>query len=553
MKEIIITGHRNPDMDSVCSAWAYAELKNHCDIENRYEAIRCGHLNGQTKAVFEELGVRPPRLVKDINPRVADILHAPAGRLKLYDPVLTAVRYLHDLTVSILPVFQGDQFSGLVSIQEVSDYLMSEQIGGRPKYTFREKNLEKVLPGYLFQNGAASSFRAPIMIGAMPFGVSVERIDRLLPDKPVLVVGQRSKMIQYAVENDFPAIILTGMKEGEAPDPMLKKYRGTVFFSTTDTAETVRLLRLSAPVQDIMGTDYPILDGETRFEEAKEKMIGSEYRGLPVFSSSNSEERRFLGIVTRRSFIDKPKRQVIMVDHNEAGQSIRGIESAQVVEILDHHRFAPEKTREPIYIAAKPIGSTCTIVYQHYLSSGLEISTNCALILLSGILSDTVLLKSPTATEEDRRAVEALAGIADVDYLEYGEAMFKKTSVLSEKNPRDVVQGDFKIYQEYGQRVGIGQVEVVTLEDLNENSPEIRDALREIARKKRLDWVMLLVTNVLKENSKLICDEEGPFAGRLIYRREDEGIYDLPGILSRKKQLLPEVLRVLEELSSLHE
>jgi manganese-dependent inorganic pyrophosphatase len=542
MDAIYITGHRNPDMDSVCSAWAYARLKNELDTVNSYLPISCGHLNEQTKALFQDLGLEAPRLVRDIHPRVGDILQAPVDSLSVSDSILNAVRTLHDRTLSILPVFREGDFAGLVSVQEISDFLISEQIGGRPHYTFRVENFGKVLPGKLLRGAGEDEFKAPLMVGAMPFEQSIARIRELLPSKPVLVVGKRSKIIRYAVENAFPALVLTGIEENEDIREELDGYEGTVFLSHTDTAETARLLRLSAPVEDIMGCDYPTLTEDTHFDEAKGSLINSEYRGLPVFSDGS-----FRGIVTRRSFIDKPKRKLIMMDHNEAAQSIRGIEHAEIVEIIDHHRFAPEKTRSPIYIAAKPVGSTCTIVYQHYITHQVPVDRSCALILLSGILSDTVLLNSPTTTGEDKMAVEQLASIAGVDYHTFGEQMFKRTSLISEKDPDDVVSGDFKVYQEYGKRVGIGQVEVVTLEDLPDSCDALKAALKRAREKQRLDWVMLLVSNVLKENSKLITYGGEGLSSRLIYRQEGEGLFDLPDILSRKKQLLPEVLRVLED------
>lgn len=549
MDAVYVTGHRNPDMDSVCSAWAYARLKNRTGGGSSYRAVRCGHLNNQTRETFRQLGVEPPVLLKDVHPRAGDIVAPAVSRLAHDEPVLNAIRLLHDYTVSILPVFRsgdpGTPLAGLVSVQEISDFLMSEQVGARPRYTFRVENFGKVLPGVLHRRGENGLFRAPIMVGAMPYEVSVERINMLLPDKPVLVVGERESIIRYAVEKQFPAIILTGVARPEEIRVDLEGYPGTVFLSSTDTAETVRLLRLSAPVEDIMGTDYPRITDETHFDDAKKMLLQSEYRGLPVFSSEDGSA--FLGLVTRRSFIDRPRRRLIMVDHNEAAQSIRGIENAEVIEIIDHHRLAPEKTRTPIYVASKPVGSTCTIVFQHYLSAGEPVDATTAGVLLAGILSDTVLLKSPTTTPEDRTAVQALADLAGVDYRTFGEEMFSRTAVLSEKEPGEVVEADFKVYREYGFTVGIGQVEVVTLEDLGENSGALKNALERTAEERNLDWALLLVTNVLKENSKLISMGPSQLEEKLIYRNEGEGVFDLPGILSRKKQLLPEVLRVLEE------
>lgn len=549
MEEIFITGHRNPDMDSVSSAWAYARLMNRIDPDNSYHAIRCGHMNTQTKETFRSLEVTPPRLEKDVHPRVADILSSPPQVLSPSDSIHEAIKTIHDYTVSVVPVLEeNEQFAGLVSINEISDFSIHEHAGGRPRYYFRTANFEKVLPGFCLRKGQWPEFSAAVMVGAMPYEESVERIRRLLPDKPIIVVGRRTPILDFAVNEQFPAIILTGVDNEEEVAYDFSDYRGTVFISYTDTAETARLLRLSSPVHNIMGTDYPRITERDHFDDAKQQLINSDLRGLPVFSEG--EENTFTGIVTRRCFIDRPRRKVIMVDHNEADQSIRGIEHAEIVQIVDHHRLGAEKTKTPIYVAAKPVGSTCTIVYQHYLQYGEEIDPTTAKVLLSGIISDTVMLKSPTTTAEDEAAVRKLTETAGVDFEDFGTEIFRHTAVLSSRDPKEVVETDFKVYEEFGFRVGIGQVEVVTFQDLPEVAASFHEALEKSREEAKLDWTMLLVSNVLSENSKLLCTPFPEAEDKLVFRREDNDLFDLPGILSRKKQLLPEILRVLEELAS---
>ncbi len=548
MEEIFITGHRNPDMDSVCSAWAYARLMNRIDPENSYHDIRCGHLNMQSKETFKQLGLEPPRLEKDVYPKVHDILSVPEQVLAPSDSIHEAIKTIHDYTVSVVPVLEEQRrFAGLVSINEISDFSIHEHVGGRPRYFFRTENFEKVLPGFCYKSGEWPEFTAAVMVGAMPFEVSVDRIGRLLPDKPIIVVGRRTRILDYAVQEQFPAIILTGVDKEEEVDFDFSSYRGTVFISQTDTAETARLLRLSSPVHNIMGSDYPAISEDDHFDDAKDTLINSDYRGLPVFSAE--DEERFVGVVTRRCFIDRPRRKVIMVDHNESDQSIRGIEHAQIVQIIDHHRLAAEKTRTPIYVAAKPVGSTCTIVYQHYRQYDIDLDGDTAKVLLAGVISDTVMLKSPTTTAEDRAAVRALCRAAEVDFEEYGTEIFRHTAVLSSRDPKEVVDADFKVYEEFGYRVGIGQVEVATFQDLPEVIESFHGALRTSGEEAKLDWTMLLVSNVLTENSKLLCTSFPEAEERLVFRRETDDLFDLPGILSRKKQLLPEILRVLEELA----
>ena len=360
------------------------------------------------------------------------------------------------------------------------------------------------------------------------------------------MVGQRAQIIEYAVEQQFPALILTGIKEPKDVQIDLKDFRGTIFVSRIDTAETVRRLRLSIPVMDIMKTEYPELKEDDHFDDAKKRLVNSDIRGLPVFSAD--EDHRFLGVVTRRCFIERPRRQVIMVDHNEAAQSIRGIEHADINEIIDHHRLGAEKTRSPIYIAAKPVGSTCTIVHQHYLQAGLSIDKTTALVLLAGILSDTVVLKSPTTTAEDRQSAVQLANTAGTTVEEFGGRIFSHTAVLSDQKPEEVIKADFKEYHEFSFRIGIGQVEVPTFQDLDEVMQDYLNALKHLQAELRMDWTMLLISNVLKEQSKLLCTSFPTAEDKLVFKKEEQGLFDLPEILSRKKQVLPEILRVLEEV-----
>ena len=252
-------------------------------------------------------------------------------------------------------------------------------------------------------------FDAYIMTGAMEFDVYCSRLNSLLPDLPVLVVGNRRKHLEYAVENQFPAIIITGLGNDEPIEVDLGTYRGIVYKSYEDTAETIRLLRMSLPVRRLLASAPPRVEIDDLFEDAKRMLMESDYRGLPVFDGE-----RFVGFVTRRCFLERPRRRVVMVDHNELKQSVEGLDEADIVEIIDHHRLDAEKTQRPIFIASEPVGSTCTIIYHQYLRWRAPLDPQTAFMLLSGIISDTVIMKSPTTTQEDIIAVEALCEIAKI-------------------------------------------------------------------------------------------------------------------------------------------
>ena len=544
MDTVYITGHRNPDMDSIAAAYAHGELKNLQTKEREYQAIRCGDAKAPTKALFKKLGLILPPLMKDAAPRVLDVIRKDPTFLEARIPILEAIRLMDEKNLSILPVLDKDKsFLGVVSQHEVSRFLISENLGSRPRYHFFTPNFEKVLPGRFFQRGGEESFSAPLMTGAMPYETSLERMDRLEGVKPVLVVGLRKDLLNFAVDAQLPALIITGMEKGSTPDMDFSRFRGTIYLSHTDTAETLRLLRLSAPVEQIMNRDPLTVEGDFDFDTAKQILLGSPHRGLPVMNDGI-----YAGMVTRRSFIEKPRKKLILVDHNELNQSVPGADQAQVVEILDHHRIDTPKTRDPIYVYARPVGSTCTIVFLHFQMAGVKPSPETAALLLGGLISDTLDLRSPTTTDEDRRVALALEEISPLSREETAQLIFSHSSSLKTGDPRDILLSDFKVYQERSWSVGIGQVEVITLEEVEMVKDTYFSVLEQVGIEKSLDWVMLLVTDVIKQDSVLFTSGWEEAEDKLIFKARSARLFSLPGILSRKKQLFPEVYRVLEEM-----
>ncbi len=543
MPEIIVIGHKNPDTDSACAAWSYARFKNTIDPEHRYRAAICGPLGNQAKFVFSNAGVEPPAYLKDVQPRVLDIAEADGLRLDSNDPILMAFEDLEEHTISVVPVFEGsNNFAGIIGIHEMTRYFVEGSLKSRPLHTFRADNIQKVLPGRFLQRGQQEEFSAPIMIGAMSLENSKKRL-KTLDAKPIIVVGHRPELIRFAVGNQVPAIILTGFEGDEIPDVDFSYFAGSVYISDSDTAETIRLLRLSVPVKQIMDASPLSLAHDELFDAAKKTLFNSEYRGLPVLRDGN-----YVGMVTRPSFIEKPRHKLILVDHNELSQAILGAEDAEICEIIDHHRMGAEKTSTPIYIYSKPIGSTCSIVYAHYRMAGVEPDRLTALLMLSGLLSDTMLLRSPTTTPEDRMYATELSRLAEVDLQEYGTLMLSRMASLKNADPLQMVSADFKEYAENGLSVGVGQVEVNTLSDIDEVKAKILAALNNTRKERNLSWAMLLVTDIIKEHSILLCTPWPAAEKELPYKRLEDSMFDLPTVLSRKKQLLPQILQILEVL-----
>jgi len=543
MSTIYITGHRSPDFDSTASASVYAHLKNRVDPDNNYVAVRCGNLNAQTRNTYQRIGIEPPIFLKDVKTTVADVVKREVPRLEITDPLQTAIALLDETGLSLLPVFDSDgAYRGTVSGTEISHFLIRETIGARPIYHFLVENLAKVVPGHIFLRSNIMEFDAPIMIGAMPFERSVQKMNSLEPTRPLFIVGLRRDLVDYAVSQQFPAIILTGATAEETEELDFSQYDGSVYISDVDTAETIRLLRFSTPILDIIESGPERLETTDDFDRAKRKLSALGRRALPVF-----EKEQFVGIVSRGSFLDRPRKKLIMVDHNELEQSIPGARDADILEIVDHHRVGAVMSREPFSLYTRPVGCTCTILRQLFRQHGVAIPEEIAKLMLSAILSDTVLLKSPTTTEEDQQTVDGLARHAGVDWLSWGREMFALGDQLADIDPEEAIMGDFKVYDSGDTHFGIGQVEVQTMAGLEEVLESFNRALIKAKENKALDGTMLLITDVMSEDSVLLIKGLERATELLHYETISEGVLSLPGILSRKKQLLPEIMRAIEE------
>lgn len=541
MAQIYVSGHRNPDMDSIASAIAYSRLKNILDGENQYVPIALGPLNVQSKAVLEGLGIPSPLFVKDVFSRVCSVYRKPTMVLDPADPVYELVNMYNQNNPSVVTIMDGDEFRGLLSIDEINRYFLRENTGQRPVYDILLKNIPRVIKGFFLKKGRQEMIHAAIMVGAMDYKVFCRRLSEC-GTKPVLVVGNRLDHIKAALDAGLPGLILTGMSEDGLQQIDLSHYDGFVYVSHEDTAETIRLLRLSVAVDTLLVHKNTLrITDDMLFETAKGILAESEERGLPVYSHESDE---YIGFITRRCFLNMPRQKIILVDHNEAMQSVPGLEDAEIVEILDHHRLDAPKTRNPISIIASPVGSTCTIVYDLYQRHSADLDEPTARLLLAGISSDTVMLKSPTATSLDMHAVSEICSAFSIDYDAFCRELFSNGSSLSSLDPAKAVSSDFKIYSECAVRFGIGQVEVTTFSDLSDVRDRYLAALESLKKAEKLEWTMLLVTNVMSEESMLIATEYKKNY-KLLYEEREKGVYYLPGVLSRKKQLLPEIIRVL--------
>ena len=432
MGEIYVTGHKNPDLDSVCSAYGYAKLMNLQDPDNQYIPVRCGHLGSSVRTILENLGIDIPAYKRDVFPKVRDVMMNSDYRIDADDELTVVAAIYEKNNPSAIPVYDKDEFYGLLTVDDITNWTMRE----------------------------------------------------LAKDNKITVIPK---------------------------------------------------------IRHIMTEQAPYVDENELFDDAKAILQNSAKRGLAVY-----DEDGYIGYVTRRCFLKCPKKSVILVDHNEPRQSIQGIETANIVGIIDHHRLDAIKTDQPIFIDAEPLGSTCTIVYQQYIRNNRTPDPVTAKVLLTGLVSDTLILKSPTTTGVDVVAAHVLASICGVNLEEYGLGMFSLVEGLSKRDPESAISSDFKIYTQKGIRIGIGQCEVTQLNDLGDYADAYAEGLDTVKIKNGLDWAVLMITDVIHEHSALICTKHK--ANRhLPYKSLSPGLYDMPGVMSRKKQLLPEILHAIGE------
>ena len=440
-----------------------------------------------------------------------------------------------DHNPSVVPVYDGEAFKGLLSVDDITKWFLSDNKEEIPTYKVTVENILRVIPGKLLHRGKSDTIEGSLLVGAATFEAFSGLLENI--DDCIVVLGVRKELIEYAIERQVPAIIIAAADE--EPDVDFSGYDGSVFMTDLGTAETLRRIRLAESVESMMELATETIDIDDLFVEGKRIFTNSHIRGLAVM-----ENGEFKGFVTRRCFLDKPVKKVIMVDHNEPAQSVEGIETADVVEIIDHHRLDSLSTSTPIFIAAEPLGSVNTIIYQLYMRHGIMPDEHAARTMLTGIIADTLILRSPTTTIQDMQAVEMLARLAKVPSVqEFGEKLFSITDNLQSQNPEEAILSDFKKYENGGTKMGIGQCEVTTLTDVSEYASAYIDTLQKIADSQGLDWALLMVTDVLRENSVLLASDCRSNRD-LPYAKIAKQIYDMPGVMSRKKQLLPVLLSV---------
>lgn len=541
-KPIYIIGHRNPDTDSICSAVAYAHLKT--ALGENVVPARAGKVNAETKYVLDTFGVQPPQLILDVYPRAKDVMHENIITIHPWNTLRKLGQLIQAHKVKSIPVVEHDGILlGIVTVSDLAERYVSE-LGMQD---LRETGVDyegilRCLNGTLVCGGELSRrIEGSVKIAAS----RTQTMAKVIKPGDIVLVGNRTNVQLACIEVGVSCLIVTGDFEVAAEVEAAARLAGTyIIRAPQDTYTCGRLINQSIPVRNIMKTRLVSFKPEDMVTDIKNSIIRTGYRNYPVVQAG-----KLVGLIDRDRLIIPERDQIILVDHNERSQAVDGIEEAKIIEIVDHHRLGGLETSEPIFIRHEPVGSTATIVANMHWHRNVPIPKSIAGLLLAAIISDTVLFKSPTATEKDHDTANKLAKIVELTIEDFGMAMLKAGSVIDKLTPSDIIATDLKEFQIGEYYVAISQISVMDPESVLQQQSQLEAALQTICNKEQYNMAILLVTGIVDEATYLLYygQPAGLIATAFGQGRPD-GTWYLPGVMSRKKQVVPPLIDAVRRL-----
>ncbi len=540
MGRIYVTGHRNPDTDSIASAIGYAELKRRLDPGNEYVPVRLGELNAQTRWVLERSGAPEPPLLPHVLLRVGDVMRERFPSAGHRDPVREVGLIMARDDVDFVPVVEDDgALVGAVTERQLARrYVRESRKASKLDAPTTVGAITGVLEGRQLVGEPDREVSGRVWVLAM----SMESLPIGFTAGDVVVVGDRPDAQRIAIEVGV-ALIVTSNDTSPTEDVLaLASERGTaVVTSPLDSYVTSRMITLSAPCRALMDPEPLVVRADDLLTDISDTVKEVEYRAATVVDA----RRRPVGLVTRSDLLNPVPRRVLLVDHAEQAQSVVGVEHAEIVEILDHHHIGSIETRIPVRATFDPVGSTATLVIERFRQNGMEPTREAATLLLGAVLSDTVILNSPTTTERDHAVIDYLERVLEVEAKEFGREMFENTTDLTEVPAEEIVRHDVKQYDAGdGRTLRIAQVEIVG-KSLDERRDELMEALDALREREGDTLAALMVTDILAKGTELYVSGDRAIVARVFGDDADDGIFDLPGVMSRKKQVAPKLLGAL--------
>ncbi|MFO7152355.1 MAG: putative manganese-dependent inorganic diphosphatase [Bacillota bacterium] len=542
MAEVYVFGHRNPDTDSICSAIAYSEFKNQTDKENNYLPARLGPVNRETQFVLEYFNVPVPDFIENVYTQVSDIRFDEPVNVDINASMYEAWKEIINKNVRTINIVDEEgKFCGLATLGDVAKiYLQSSS--GFSKYEVPVMNLVKTLDGEILVSGKEKIFNGDIIVAAM----QIDDIRRRIKKGDLLIVGNRKDVQLMAVKSGIKVLIVTGGHEVD--DEVLTAARendATVVRVPFDTFDAVKLINQSIPVRYIMKTeDVVSFRLDDTIDDVKETMFKYKYRNFPILDN----HRKPVGMLARHHILNYSRKKVILVDHNEKSQSAEGIEQADILEIIDHHRIGSPQTEQPIVFINRPVGCTSTIIFDIYGRENIVPSREIAGLMCAAILSDTLMFKSPTCTPEDVKAAKFLADIAGIEIEKFGKAMFEAGTSLEGKSEEEIFFTDFKEFKIGDYEFGVSQVNIFY------SSPEylknrLIDFMEKMMKEKKYDFLLLMLTDIINEVSEFLFVGNHRELIRMAFGADVKGnSFMLPGVVSRKKQVIPKIISAINSL-----
>ncbi|HWH15335.1 MAG TPA: putative manganese-dependent inorganic diphosphatase [Miltoncostaeaceae bacterium] len=536
MATIYVTGHRNPDMDSIASALGYAELKNRLNPGDRFVPVRLGPVNAQTRWALERSGAPEPEYLEHIMLRAGDVMT---------DGVLSAHQEasLRDVgvrmakaDVDLMPIVDDDGcLVGMITARDLARRYVKET-GEPSSFADRPVSVDLIVEVL----GGEMLLRPQRRLNGRLWAVTVQAgsMGTTMGENDIAVIGDRADAQRKAVEIGVALLVVPYLQRPDDGVVELARERGTgIVISPLDSYVTGRLVSLSVPVREVMTRDPLTVDEDDLVADVTDMITDVYYRAAIVVD----EQRRPQGLVTRAELVRPEPRHVLLVDHGEQAQSVRGIEHAHIVEILDHHHIGSIETRFPVVATFDPVGSTATLVVERFRSAGREPRRPTAVMLLAAVLSDTVILTSPTTTDRDRQVVGYLEELLELDHRAFGREMFAASSDVGDVPAAEIIRRDAKDYELSTRRVRVAQIETVG-DGLMSRRAELRDALADACTREGLDVYALMVTDIVARDTDLVVAGDVPAVERVFDVPAVDGVIHLPGVMSRKKQVAPRLM-----------
>ena len=545
-ERIFVIGHKNPDTDSICSAIAYADIKNRTSQKVKYIPKRAGQINEETEYVLNRFGMLPPGYLSNIGTQVKDMDIRMSPDADKSMSLKNAWDLMMEKSIVSLPIRDREgQLEGLITIGDIAktymdttdSYLLSR---ARTQY----RRIAETIAGTVIEGNEHGYFtKGKVLVGT----ANPEMLKAYIEEDDLIIMGDREEDHLQAIAQNVSCIIVgMGIEVTEKVIKLAHEKEIAIIMSPYDTFTIARLINQSIPVRYIMKTDNLVTFSTEDFtDDIQNEMIKHRHRAFPVINKKG----KCIGTISRRNFLDMHKKKVALVDHNEKDQAVDNIDKAEIVEIIDHHKLGSLETISPISFRNQPVGCTATILYEMYGEQKLEISPNIAGLLCAAIISDTLMFRSPTCTLSDKMAAGALALIAGINIEQFAREMFKAGSNLKDKSPEEIFYQDYKKFiAEDEISFGVGQISSMDSDELIEIKERLIPFMVSECGRHGVSRVFFMLTNIIEESTELLYYGEGSeeMASTAFHMEPKDGVFDLKGVVSRKKQLIPALMEAAQ-------